>query len=159
MKIPDNVLLICFQRCFLSDPTFKIKQTCSYWTKQWAYGSIKSYEQFQILCGFSALNDANNNIKKDNLAAFNYAFSDMCLCYLIKLEELLPLFMCAAASNRGDVQHAVTEFNECPPVKNNMLVLSASRTGVGHHNQVYTSECCTTFLILLCAHFIKSTKS
>lgn len=78
-----------------------------------------------------------------------------CVCaYLIKLKELFPLFMCAAASNRGDVQHAITEFNECPPVKNNMLVLSAFRTGVGHHNQVYTSKCYTTFLVLLCAHSI-----
>lgn len=41
----------------------------------------------------------------------------MRVCYLVQLVELFPLLLCTAASNRGDVQHAVTEFNECPPVK------------------------------------------
>ena len=34
--------------------------------------------------------------------------------YLIQLVELLPLFQCAASSDRGDVQHAVTKFDERP---------------------------------------------
>ena len=48
----------------------------------------------------------------------------MCECYLIKLIELFPLFLCTAASNRGDVQHAITEFNESPPVKHYTWQLS-----------------------------------
>ncbi len=38
------------------------------------------------------------------------------VCYLIQLKELFPLCLCAAASDGRDVQHAVTELDECPPV-------------------------------------------
>lgn len=58
--------------------------------------------------------------------------------YLIELVELFPLFLCAAASNRGDVQHAVTELNECPPVKHYTLQ-------PGHYYVFYTFKCYTTF--------------
>lgn len=39
------------------------------------------------------------------------------LSYLIQLIELEPLFLRAAASNRANVQHPVTEFNKRPPAE------------------------------------------
>lgn len=41
--------------------------------------------------------------------------------YLVELVELLPLLLCTAASNRGNVQHAITEFNERAPVKHQKM--------------------------------------
>lgn len=58
--------------------------------------------------------------------------------YLIEFVELFPLFLCAAASNRADVQHAITELNECPPVKHYTLQ-------PGHYYVFYTFKCYTTF--------------
>lgn len=39
------------------------------------------------------------------------------LSYLIQLIELKPLFLRAAASNRTNIQHPVTEFNKRPPAE------------------------------------------
>lgn len=45
----------------------------------------------------------------------------MCVRYLIKLFKLFPFFLCAATSNRADIQQAVSELNERPPVKHDTL--------------------------------------
>lgn len=61
-----------------------------------------------------------------------------CLYYLIDFVEFYPLFLCAAASNRANVQHAITEFNECPPVEHHILHQGYRPSTNEHINKVRT---------------------
>lgn len=86
------------------------------------------------LC-FALASDLQNDPNQLTLTRFSYV---PCRQYLIELEELLPFFLCAAASDGGDVQHAITEFNECASVEKKYKKTRGSSAGGAKPSQLDT---------------------
>lgn len=62
-----------------------------------------------------------------------------CLFYLIQLVELNPLFLRAAASNRADVHHPTTEFDERPPAEERKNCQDQKKVHNTHMNEMATA--------------------